>query len=123
MPTHETQSRGSECCPSLCFNTSSHTRLDFLCIFSYSSTISQIWSKLVIQASVRNKLVYDQSLAYLTESSGGLLIFGHSTEGPFTCRNRWNNFLKPSKSFLDTWRRKQAKKNELLRTVLPVFSF
>lgn len=71
-----------------------------------------MWAKLRIQASVRNRLVYDQSLAYLTESSGGLLIFGHSTEGPFTCRNRWNIFLKPSKSFLDTWGREQAKKKK-----------
>lgn len=37
-----------------------------------------------------------------TESSGGLWILIHSTDGPFTCRNLWNRFLKPSKSFLDT---------------------
>lgn len=37
----------------------------------------------------------------LTESSGGLCILIHSTDGPFTCRNLWKRFLKPSKSFLD----------------------
>lgn len=39
-----------------------------------------------------------------TESSGGLWILIHSTDGPFTCRNLWKRFLKPSKSFLDTWK-------------------
>lgn len=39
-----------------------------------------------------------------TESSGGLWILIHSTEGPFTCRNLWKRFLNPSKAFLDTWK-------------------
>ena len=38
----------------------------------------------------------------LTESSGGLWIFAQSTEGPFACKNLWNSFLKPAKSFLET---------------------
>lgn len=66
---------------------------------------------------VRNRLVYEvKPLDYLTESSGGLLIFGHSTEGPLTWRNRWNNFLKPSKSFLDTCRGQQAEDERVNRT-------
>lgn len=40
----------------------------------------------------------------LTESSGGLCILTHSTDGPFTCRNLWKRFVKPSKSFLETWK-------------------
>lgn len=39
-----------------------------------------------------------------TESSGGLWILIHSTDGPFTCRNLWKRFLNPSKAFLDTWK-------------------
>lgn len=45
----------------------------------------------------------------LTESSGGLCIFFHSTDGPFTCRNLWKRFLKPSKSLRETWKTKKKK--------------
>ena len=47
----------------------------------------------------------------LTESSGGLCILTHSTDGPFTCRNLWKRFVKPSKSFLETWKTKELSLN------------
>lgn len=51
-----------------------------------------------------NSTSHQTSSQTLTESSGGLWILGHSTDGPFTWRNLWKRFLKPSKSFLDSWK-------------------
>ncbi|KAG7228452.1 hypothetical protein INR49_007625 [Caranx melampygus] len=65
------------------------------------NTRSPVVEEIEAEHSKRERPIFNKPTT-LTESSGGLCILIHSTDGPFTCRNLWKRFLKPSKSFLDT---------------------
>lgn len=71
-----------------------------VCVFSLSPLIHNVF----IHSDASTVYTHRNTQTRLTESSGGLCILIHSTDGPFTCRNLWKRFLKPSKSFLDTWK-------------------
>lgn len=77
-----------------------HERL-WVCVCAWLNPYISYWLSKQKETQRRKK---HHPQTWLTESSGGLCILTHSTDGPFTCRNLWKRFVKPSKSFLETWK-------------------